>query len=183
MGKQNIKVKKVYSIASILYRKDVFYLIFKYPIPEKCRIKKERLLVLRIFCSFCFLKVEKINMEKIKLIALERVIQFIYPDTSKVVGFRFLLAKREERKRTKPFARFNPSPCVRSTLLLLGYEKKKFYYADCYLKDASAVKIVSRVTTRQNTVTGSEPASASSLYVSFSHFSREKRRPRNASDW
>lgn len=43
-------------------------------------------------------------MEKIKLIALERVIQF--------VGFRFLLAKREERKRTKPFARFNPSPCV-----------------------------------------------------------------------
>ena len=27
MGKQNIKGKKVYSIASILYRKDVFYLI------------------------------------------------------------------------------------------------------------------------------------------------------------
>ena len=58
----------------------------------------------------------------------------------------------------------------------LARRRKKFYYADCYLKDASAVKIVGRVTTRQNTVTGSEPASASSLYVSFSHFSREKRR-------
>lgn len=50
-------------------------------------------------------------MKKIKLIALERVIQSI----SRYLngrGFCFLLVKREERKRTKPFARFNPSPGV-----------------------------------------------------------------------
>lgn len=51
MGKQNIKANKVYSIASILYRKDVFYSISN---PREVKDKKERLLVLRIFCSFCF---------------------------------------------------------------------------------------------------------------------------------
>lgn len=56
MGKQNIKGKKVYSIASILYRKDVFYLISKYPIPEKCRIKKERLFGLANFLFILFFK-------------------------------------------------------------------------------------------------------------------------------
>lgn len=47
-------------------------------------------------------------MEKITLIAVERVIQSI----SRYLNgrsFRFLLAKREERKRTKPFVRYNPN--------------------------------------------------------------------------
>ena len=50
-------------------------------------------------------------MEKVKLIALENVIQSI-PRYFSGRRFRFLLAKREERKRTKPFAPFYPSPRV-----------------------------------------------------------------------
>ena len=53
MGKQNINATKVYKGSLLQYctEKTCFTL---YPIPEKCRIKKERLLVFRIFCSFCF---------------------------------------------------------------------------------------------------------------------------------